>query len=193
MKKTSLIVLITILIAIPLSAQKKYAADPSATQINWTGKKLGKEHFGTINLKEGVIHIDNNAITGGEFHVDMTTIKNTDLEDEKMNGMLVGHLKSDDFFGTQAYPTAKLVITQAKDNANGQFDVKANLTIRDVTLPISFMAQLTPNGKKYNATTNLTIDRSKFNVKYGSGSFFDGLGDSTIYDEFDLAISLVTE
>ncbi|MCK7538706.1 MAG: YceI family protein [Marinilabiliales bacterium] len=85
------------------------------------------EHFGTINLKEGVIHIDNNAITGGEFLVDMTTIKNTDIEDEKMNGMLVGHLKSDDFFGVEKYPACKArTYGQQSNLSDGTATVKGN-------------------------------------------------------------------
>jgi polyisoprenoid-binding protein YceI len=124
MKKTSLIVLIIVLIAFPLSAQKKHYADATATKITWTGKKLGKEHVGTINLKEGIIHIDKNTITGGEFIVDMTTITSIDVKDEKMNGMLVGHLKSDDFFGVEKYPASKLVLTGGSIFVNGTATVK---------------------------------------------------------------------
>jgi polyisoprenoid-binding protein YceI len=174
------------------STKGEFKVNAASSKVEWTGRKVTGKHFGTVNIKEGTLQIKDGVLIGGSFTIDMTSITVTDLTGE-YKGKLEGHLKSDDFFGTEAYPTSKLVITQATDKGDGQYDVKANLTIRDVTLPIIFMAQLTPDGKKYNATTNLTIDRSKFNVKYGSGSFFDGLGDSTIYDEFDLAISLVTE
>jgi polyisoprenoid-binding protein YceI len=193
MKRTSLIAIIAVLIIFPLSAQKKHAADPAATQIVWTGKKLGKEHFGTINLKEGVIHIDNNAITGGEFLVDMTTIKNTDLEDEKMNGMLIGHLKSDDFFGVEKYPAAKLVLTGTSKFVNGTATVKGAMTIKGATNPVEFTVRESSAGgvKSYKAV--ITIDRTLYDVRYGSGKFFSDLGDKAISDEFTLEVTLVAK
>jgi len=193
MKKISLIGLIIVLIVFPLSAQKKLAADPSATQITWTGKKLGKEHFGTISLKDGFIHIDNNAITGGEFLVDMTTIKSTDIEDEKMNGMLVGHLKSDDFFGVEKYPASKLVLTGSSKFVNGTATVKGIMTIKEATNPVEFTVKetVTGNVKTYKAV--ITVDRSLYNVRYGSGKFFTDLGDKAINDEFTLEVTLVAK
>lgn len=164
----------------------------AASKVEWTARKVTGKHNGTVNIKEGVLQIKDGILLGGSFTIDMTSIAVSDLTGE-YKGKLEGHLKSDDFFGVEKFPTAKLVITQANAKGDGQFEVKGNITIRDVTQPITFTTQLTPDGKKYNATTSLTIDRAKFNVKYGSGSFFEGLGDSTIYDEFDLAISLVTE
>lgn len=164
----------------------------TASKVEWTARKVTGKHHGTVNIKEGTLQIKDGILTGGSFTIEMTSITVLDLTGE-YKGKLEGHLKSDDFFGVTAYPISKLVITQANNKGDGDYEVKANLTIRDVTQPITFMAQLTPAGKKYNAIANLTIDRAKFNVKYGSGSFFDGLGDKTIYDEFDLVISLVAE
>lgn len=193
MKKTSLIILITVLIVLPLSAQKKLPADPAATKITWTGKKLGKEHFGTINLKEGFIHVEKNAITGGEFLVDMTTVKNIDIEDEKMNGMLVGHLKSDDFFGVEKYPAAKLVLTGSSKFVNGKATVKGLMTIKGTTNPVEFTVQEAAAGglKTYKAV--ITVDRSLYDVRYGSGKFFTDLGDKAISDEFTLEVTLVAK
>lgn len=164
----------------------------TASKVEWTARKVTGKHNGIVNIKEGTLQIKDGILLGGSFTIDMTSIAVTDLTGE-YKGKLEGHLKSDDFFGVEKFPTAKLVITQANAKGDGMFEVKGNITIRDVTQPITFTTQLTPDDKKYNATTSLTIDRAKFNVKYGSGSFFEGLGDSTIYDEFDLAISLVTE
>lgn len=164
----------------------------AASKIEWTGRKVTGKHFGTINIKEGSLDIKDGFLTGGSFTVDMTSIKVLDMQGEYA-GKLEGHLKSDDFFGSDVYPTANLVVTQSIAKGNGQFDVKANLTIKGATHPVNFVATVTPEGKKYKATANITIDRSLYNVKYGSGKFFEGLGDKTIYDEFDLAVSLVTE
>ena len=108
-------------------------------------------------------------------------------------GKLEGHLKSDDFFGVVAFPTATLIILNAQHKGNNEYNVKANLTIRGVTQEIQFPATVKPEGKKYKAEANITIDRSQYNVKYGSGKFYEDLGDKTIYDEFELKVSLVTE
>ena len=162
------------------------------SKVEWTARKVTGKHNGIVNIKEGVLHIKDGFLTGGEFTIDMTSIKVTDLTGEYA-GKLEGHLKSDDFFNTAQYPTSTLKITQSNAKGDGMFEVKGDLTIRGITKPVTFKAQITPDGKKYKATSNITIDRSQFDVKYGSGKFFEGLGDSTIYDEFDLAIMLVTE
>jgi polyisoprenoid-binding protein YceI len=182
-----------VLIAFPLSAQKKLTADPSATRITWTGKKLGKEHVGTIGLKEGYIYIEKNAITGGEFLVDMTTIKNTDIEDEKMNGMLVGHLKSDDFFGVEKFPASKLVLTGGSSFVNGTATVKGIMTIKKSSHPVEFTVKENATGGVKTYTAVITVDRSLYDVRYGSGKFFTDLGDKAISDEFTLEVTLVTK
>ncbi len=117
--------------------------------------------------------------------MDMKSIEVTDLKGGSKD-KLEGHLKSDDFFGVEKFPTAKLVVTSIKEKSNGVYAVVGNLTIKDDTHPVNFDLQWRDN----TASTNLTIDRSKFNVRYGSGSFFDNLGDNTIYDNFDLDINL---
>lgn len=193
MKKTSLIVLIIVLVAFPLSAQKKHPADATATKITWTGKKIGSEHTGVINLKEGIIHIDENAITGGEFIVDMTTIKNTDIKDEKMNGTLVGHLKSEDFFGVEKYPTSKLVLTGSSKFVNGTANVKGLITIKESTHPVEFTVKEVSTGSAKTYMAVIKVDRSLFDVRYGSGKFFSDLGDKAISDEFTLEVTLVAK
>ena len=131
-------------------------------------------------------------LVGGSFTIDMNTIKDTDLNGDYA-GKLEKHLKSDDFFGVETYPVATLIILEAKPGANNAYTIKANLTIKGITQPIEFVAIVTPDGKNYRAESKLNIDRSLFNVKYGSGKFYDDLGDKTIYDEFELNVSLVTE
>lgn len=179
-----------------LSAQASNPGDNAkvnvtASKLEWTGRKVTGKHTGTVNLKEGSLQIKDGLLLGGSFVIDMTTIKNTDLQGESAT-KLEGHLKSDDFFGVSAYPTAKLVITQAVSKGDGLFDVRADLTIKGITQPIRFTTQLTQQGKKYTATSDITLDRTLFNIKYGSGKFYEDLGDTTIYDEFDLKVTLVT-
>ncbi len=162
------------------------------SKIEWTGRKVTGKHFGTVNIKEGNLVITDGILTAGSFKVDMSSIAVLDMKGESA-GKLEGHLKSDDFFNVSEFPTADLVIKQAFARGNDNFDIQADLTIRGITQPVSFTAFITPSGKHYVASATITIDRSLYNVKYGSGRFFDSLGDKTIYDEFDLAIQLVTE
>lgn len=155
-----------------------------SSSITWVGKKVTGKHSGTIDLKDGFFEMENGNITGGEFVIDMNSIACTDLEGDS-KGQLEGHLKSDDFFGVENHPTAKLVITNAVKDGNS-YTVTGDLTIKETTEPISFDLQQAGD----NFTTTLTIDRSKYNVRYGSGSFFDNLGDKTIYDDFTLDINM---
>jgi polyisoprenoid-binding protein YceI len=133
------------------------------------------------------------VLTGGSFEVDMTALLVTDLEGE-WKEKLEGHLKSEDFFGIEKYPTAKFVVTKvAPKGTPGDYKVYGDLTIKETTEPIAFYANITEEDGVKVATADLEIDRSKYNVRYGSGSFFSGLGDKTIYDEFDLQVKLVVE
>ncbi len=165
-------------------AQKKEVKTSEST-INWTGKKVTGSHTGTLNLSTGFLVFDGENITGGEFIVDMTTLAVTDLAAGQGKEKLEGHLSSDDFFGIANHKTAKLVVKKAKKTDNG-YKVAGDLTIKGKTNPIAF--DLSINGSA--ASTTLKVDRTKYDIKYGSGSFFDNLGDKTISDEFELAINL---
>ena len=155
--------------------------------INWKGYKVLGSHTGTIQVKSGNLDWEDDKLIGGSFEIDMNTIACTDLEGEYA-GKLVGHLKSDDFFGAAKYPMAKFEITNVVSRGKtGDYKVMGNLTIKESTQPVSFNAMV----KDGMASGKMTIDRSKFNVRYGSGSFFDNLGDNTIYDEFDIEVNLV--
>ena len=170
---------------------KALNVDLENSTINWKGYKVTGEHSGTIQLKSGSLEYEDDKWVGGSFEIDMTSIKVTDLEGE-WAGKLEGHLKSPDFFGVEEYPTAKLEITKVISRGMpGDYKVLANLTIKETTNPIKFQAKMAEKESKMVANANITVDRSEYDVKYGSGSFFDDLGDKTIYDEFELAVSLM--
>ncbi|MFT4760636.1 MAG: polyisoprenoid-binding protein YceI [Paraglaciecola sp.] len=155
--------------------------------VSWKGYKVTGEHAGTIAVKNGELTFDNGKLTGGSFDIDMTTITCTDLEGDWAK-KLEGHLKSADFFGVENHPTAKFVITKvASRGAAGEYKITGNLSIKDITKEIRFNATASKTG----ATAEIQLDRTDFDVKYGSGSFFDSLGDKTIYDEFDLNVKLM--
>ncbi|MCG8332493.1 MAG: YceI family protein [Chitinophagales bacterium] len=167
-------------------------ANVAESTIEWKGYKVTGEHSGTVNLKSGDLKFEEGNLVGGSFVIDMTSIENTDMEGE-WSQKLVGHLKSDDFFGVENHPTAKFEITKVISRGTpGNYKILGNLTIKDITKPIKFFTHLEEEGNKVTATAEMTIDRSDYDVRYGSGSFFDNLGDKTIYDEFDMIVTMVT-
>lgn len=167
-----------------VSAQEK-KIDIKDSNITWEGEKVTGSHHGTIDLKEGYFLMENDELKGGEFVMDMSSITVTDLEGED-KGKLEGHLKSDDFFGVTDYPNSKLVITSVAKKSNSTYGVVADLTIKGNTNQVTFDLDWEEN----SASTELTIDRTKYDVRYGSGSFFDNLGNKTIYDNFELDLAL---
>lgn len=174
------------LVSFSTVAQTSKKVDASKSSINWVGKKVTGAHEGTIALKEGALIFKGKKVVGGNFTVDMTTINTTDL-DGKGKANLDGHLKSDDFFGVEKFPTATLVFKSIGEKGNGVYAVTADLTIKGKTESIKFDLTVAGNA----ATTTLKVDRTKYDIKYGSGSFFSDLGDKTIYDDFDLTVKLV--
>lgn len=166
--------------------------DTLNSNVQWTAYKVTGQHNGVVNIKSGALTYDEKGFfAGGSFEIDMTSIKCLDLQGETA-GKLEGHLKSDDFFGIAKFPTAKFVITKVIPRGKpGEYKVIGNLTIKSTTKEIKFDALLQEaEGGKIVATGDIKIDRSDFDVRYGSGSFFEGLGDKTIYDEFDLKVKL---
>ena len=168
-----------------------YNLDLEESVIVRKARKVTGAHNGTVALKSGNLEFTDGTLTGGAFEVDMATIDCDDLQGE-WKDKLVGHLKSDDFFGVAKYPTAKFVITSVISRGKpGEYKIIGDLTIKETTKEIKFNATIDDGGETRTGTANITIDRSEYNVRYGSGTFFDNLGDKTIYDEFDLEVSLV--
>ena len=153
--------------------------------LTWVGSKVTGSHEGTIELKSGYLTLDNNNLVGGEFVIDMTTIVCTDLSG-KGKASIEGHLKSDDFFSVDKFPTASLTILDVKKKGLGQYQVNANITIKGMTQEIMFDAEI----KEKTAKAKLVIDRTEFGIIYKSGNFFEELADKAIYDEFKLSIEL---
>ncbi len=164
---------------------EKKEVKTSESKIVWKGYKVTGSHEGTIVLKSGSLSFNEDKLIGGEFVMDMTSLNVTDLEGE-YKGKLEGHLKSDDFFGIENHPSASLVFTDVKATGKNSYSVTGDLTIKGKTNPITFSISIYGN----KATASLKVDRTKYDVKYGSASFFDGLKDKAIYDEFDLVTDL---
>ncbi|MGB4293115.1 MAG: YceI family protein [Bacteroidales bacterium] len=182
------ILIILIMTATTLYSQKKLNADLKNTKLEWLGEKVLGKHPGTIMLQSGWLIWENNRITSGEFIIDMRTIKS----DEGLT-RLEEHLKSDDFFSVEKFPVSKLTITGSDDFSKGTATVRGTLTIKGITNPVEFTAT---RKEKEDGTwfyANTTIDRTQYNVRYGSGKFFDNLGDKVIYDNFKVSVNLLVK
>ena len=155
------------------------------SSITWKGQKVTGSHEGTIKFKSGTLTFEDGALVDGTFTMDMNSIKCTDLSGDYA-GKLEGHLKSKDFFGTNEHPTSTLQFKEVTMNGENNYRVKGDLTIKGITNSIDFDFVMDWN----NATAALKIYRTTYDIKYGSSSFFDGLKDKAIYDDFDINVNL---
>lgn len=193
--KTTLIALFVGFFAFAFNVVKEaeFNVDKQQSEITWIGRKVTGEHTGTLSLSSGKLIWNGDKLTGGSFVIDMSSIANTDLTDADSNQKLVGHLKSDDFFSTEKHPTAKFVITNVNQLTGNQAQVKGNLTIKGITKPVEFPATIQVNGNQLNANAKIVVDRTQYDIRYGSGSFFDNLGDKAIDNDFELNVALVAK
>ena len=171
-----------------VAAPKIVSLNKSASSIAWLAKKGTGEHNGTVAISAGALNVDGNKLIGGNFTIDLKTIKDLDLTDPGYNQKLVGHLSSGDFFEVEKFPTASFVITKVAGN-----QVTGNLTVKGITKSITFPAEIAVKGGKVTAKANITIDRTDFNIRFNSKKFFESIGDKAIYDDFALTVSLVSE
>ena len=161
------------------------SVDTENSVIKWKGEKVTGFHEGIINIKTANLTFDNKDLTGGEVIIDMSTIECTDLSGPYKN-KLEEHLNSSDFFNVTEYPISKLKITDCKKLNKNLYEVVADLTIKNVTESVQFETELLNNV----ASADLIIDRTKFDIKYSSGSFFKNLGDKMIYDNFSISVNI---
>jgi polyisoprenoid-binding protein YceI len=167
---------------------QKFKVVSAQSNIDWMGKKVSGAHNGTVAVKDGELILNDDKLVGGKFIIDTTSIKILDIADSGTNAQLAGHLASDDFFSVEKYPEASLEITSVSGS-----HVEGDLTIKGITHPIGFDADLNINGDTLTATGKMVIDRTKYEMKFRSGNFFKDLGDTLIYNDFDLSISITAK
>ncbi|MDA0314476.1 MAG: YceI family protein [Bacteroidetes bacterium] len=161
------------------------------SQIRWEASKVTGTHWGYVPMKNATLDVSGGKITGGSFDMDMVNLTVEDLTDAESKGKLTVHLKSDDFFSVGKFNTSTFKITEAKSNNGKDYTITGNLTIKGITQKISFPAKVAVAGKKVTATGQITFDRTKFEIKFRSGSYFENLADKMIYDEVKLNVKLV--
>ncbi len=157
----------------------------------WQGGKIAGTHNGGITIKSAELGVKDGNVVAGNIVLDVNSITNEDVTDAKDNAKLVGHLKSDDFFASATYPDAKFEIVSVAPltgDANNTHTITGNLTIKKTTRLKSVPANIKVEGDTITAKTSFKIDRSKFDVRYGSKTFFADIGDKVIYDDFDITV-----
>lgn len=173
-------------------ANNKFVVNTSQSGLVWKAEKVTGKHEGTVALSGGEISMANGVLKSGSFTIDMSSMLVTDIKDAGMNSKLLGHLKSDDFFSVDKHKTARFDITSVTAGSQaGSFTVKGNLTIKGITKPIEFPAAIVVDGKTLKATGTAVVDRTKFDIRYGSKSFFESIGDKAIYDDFNIELQIV--
>jgi len=167
--------------------------DNSISEVEWIGNKISGSHNGKVKIKNGYVLKKNDLLTGGVVIIDMESISVDDIKHEEWNLSLVQHLKNEDFFDVKNFPTATLKILSSqrssiKDKLNSNIEILGELTIKNITnkIPMNLYIDFEKNISK----GELIIDRTKWDIKYGSSSFFDNLGDRAIYNDFILKFNL---
>jgi polyisoprenoid-binding protein YceI len=184
MKVLSIVFALLIIMSGNVIYAQKVEINPKKSSVEWLGKKIGGQHEGHIQIKSGSFELVNDEIIAGYFVLDMTSITNSDLEDQNANQKLVAHLKSNDFFGVEKYPTAVFIITKSSKASNGTSKVTGDITIKDKTNSISFNVEQAGN----EFTGKIDIDRTKFHIEYGSNIYFF---DAMIDDIFTISFKLI--
>lgn len=164
--------------------------DKLASDVQWIGRKVTGEHNGHIQMAGGFIVKNKGKLESGEILMNMQSITVDDIENPKWNQKLVTHLKDNDFFNSEKYPTAKFVFNRFKGKG-ADTHVSGEMTIRDKSVPMNLILNMVVDTDSSYATGNINIDRTLFDIKYGSGSFFEGLGDQMIMDEFSLKFKVI--
>lgn len=192
MKKTIISAIFTLIMTgafANVNPIKKVTIDTEKSNVVWIGKKVTGKHTGTLSFQEGYLEMDGNTITGGLFIIDMSTLQVTDLEAGKGKEKLEGHLNSADFFGVEEHPTATFRITEVSNNSDNSYSLSGKLTIKGHSENITVVLKKEDN----TATATFDVDRTKYGIRYGSSSFFDGLKNKAINDKFELTASLVLQ
>lgn len=172
-------------------ADATYTVDSQASHLVWTGKKVTGSHTGNIPLSTGSLVVSNSKFKSGAFEVDIASLTVTDITDKDGNAKLVGHLKAEDFFGTDKFPKAKFITSSVTPKGGENYEVTGKLTIKGITNEVKFPAVIKVEKNKVTAQAKIVVDRTKYGIKFRSTNFFENLGDKAIDNDFELNVNLV--
>lgn len=168
-----------------------FKVDTEKSNLKWTGSKITASHYGNIDISKGIIMIDHGKLAAANFTIDMTSITNTDIKDKGKSDYLVSHLKNEDFFDVEKFPKADFKMITASKLPNGKHKVIGELNIKNFKDVITFELDLTERNNTVAASGKFSFDRTKFDIIYGSGTFFDNLGDKAIDNEVIVEFNIV--
>ena len=170
-----------------------YIMDNDNSSIKWTGRELStKSHYGSLQMKDGSLTVNTDGTINGIIKIDMTTIDCEDLQG-RSKASLERHLRSDDFFSVESHPIATLTFkSEGGIGAGNKLAFNGDLEIKGISHPISFESELKSVDPKVSALVDMTFDRSKYNVRFRSGTFFQNLGDKLIYDDIEISVDIRT-
>lgn len=172
---------------------QQFSVNGTQSIIEWVGRKVTGAHNGTIAIKEGTLLFDSNQLVGGRFVIDTQSITILDITDPATNAQFAGHLASADFFGSEEYPEATFDFRSAEPLPGDAYHIEGALTIKGITHPVRFEAKVNRAGNTVTATGKITVDRTKYGMQFRSGNFFQNLGDTLIYNNFDLVTRVTAE
>ena len=172
-----------------------YRLDPAKSSMEWAGTKtLIKDYTdrGTIALSDGTVIVLEGNVTQGSVTVDMTTIHTLSTGRGSGESMMEKHIKSADFFDVEKFPSSAFTLKSFTNNADGTVTVDGNLTVKGITKPVSFPATVAQEGDTLTlAAREIRLDRTEWDIRYGSGKFFQNLGDNVINDIFTVSFTAV--
>ena len=170
-----------------------YVMDNDNSSIKWTGRELStKSHYGSLQMKNGSLTVNTDGTVNGIIKIDMTTIDCEDLQG-RSKASLERHLRSDDFFSVESHPIATLTFkSEGGIGAGNKLAFNGDLEIKGISHPISFESEVKSVDPKVTALVDMTFDRSKYNVRFRSGTFFQNLGDKLIYDDIEISVDIRT-
>lgn len=177
MRKLNLLMMTAALaLGMSATAQTKWKLDKVHSSVRFSVQHMVvSEAEGTFKMWDGTVENSKDDFSDAKinFTVDVNSI-NTDNERRD------GHLKSDDFFNVEKFPTMKFESTSMKPLGNNKYELKGNLTIRDVTKPVTF--QVTHGGviaggrgRKAGFKATTTINRFDYNLKWDRATETGGL------------------
>jgi rhodanese-related sulfurtransferase/polyisoprenoid-binding protein YceI len=178
-------------------ANRIYRVDTDQSIIEWIGRNANTRHFGTIAIRSGAVTVKDGGISG-VFEIDMNSIKNTNLEGNELQPVLISHLNSDDFFFTKVFPAARFSFSGAKiaevpflSSPNCQ--INGTLELRGIKADQQFKATVTRTADNgLTAEAHFDIDRTNWNIIYGSTRFFEHLGMHLVFDLISIQVRIVT-
>lgn len=193
--KSKVIVTLCFFASSAFAMPKTYNLDTQLSELKWVGKKVTSAHNGSVKVKEGKVTFNSDTITGGTFAIDMTSIANADITDQSYNKKLVNHLLSADFFAAENFPSATFNIEKASKIENAKagepnYTITGKLSIKGIENEVTFPAIISVSGNEASAKGTVTLDRTKWDIKYRSGKFFESLGDKLILDDFTVDLDL---